>query len=189
MIEHFRVRNYKALKDVSLALTPIHVLIGPNNTGKTSILEAVTALSRSVEFPLETAFTGPWQGSELVWNHHAELPVVLGASVRDTKRAAFDYEVSCRFPFSGRGVIVEGERFQSEGENTELPGSNSTSTAVQRALITSTFPESTRRIASAVVAMDFPSHTTIGGTRDSCRCRLRLARYEISAWNCLALGW
>jgi AAA15 family ATPase/GTPase len=40
MITRFRVRNYKALRDVTLDLTPIHVLIGPNDSGKTSILEA-----------------------------------------------------------------------------------------------------------------------------------------------------
>ena len=31
MITNFRVQNYKALRDVSLKLTPIHVVIGPND--------------------------------------------------------------------------------------------------------------------------------------------------------------
>ena len=44
MITRFQVQNYKALRDVTLDLTPMHVLIGPNDTGKTSILEAMTAL-------------------------------------------------------------------------------------------------------------------------------------------------
>ncbi|MHB1767925.1 MAG: AAA family ATPase [Phycisphaerae bacterium] len=41
MIMQFHVKNYKALRDVTLPLTQIHVLIGPNDSGKTSILEAL----------------------------------------------------------------------------------------------------------------------------------------------------
>jgi AAA15 family ATPase/GTPase len=44
MIRTFRVQNYKALRDVTLELTPMHLLIGPNDSGKTSILEALAAL-------------------------------------------------------------------------------------------------------------------------------------------------
>ena len=43
MLERFHVANYKALKDVSLDLTPIHVLIGPNDAGKTSLLQALAS--------------------------------------------------------------------------------------------------------------------------------------------------
>ena len=66
MITRFHVQNYKALRDVTLDLTPMHVLIGPNDAGKTSILEAITALCRSVDYPLNQAFTGSWQDSDLV---------------------------------------------------------------------------------------------------------------------------
>ena len=62
MITQFRVQNYKALRDVTLDLTPIHVLIGPNDTGKTSILDAVAALCRSVDHDAENTFTGIWDG-------------------------------------------------------------------------------------------------------------------------------
>jgi predicted ATPase len=43
MLSHFSVKNYKCLADESLPLTPIHVLIGQNDTGKTSLLEAMQA--------------------------------------------------------------------------------------------------------------------------------------------------
>jgi AAA15 family ATPase/GTPase len=46
MISHFKVKNYKCLADVSLPLTPIHVLIGQNDTGKTSLFEAIEAAVR-----------------------------------------------------------------------------------------------------------------------------------------------
>ena len=56
MITRFRVQNYKALRDVTLDLTPVHVLIGPNDSGKTSLLEALAALCRSVERPFSEVF-------------------------------------------------------------------------------------------------------------------------------------
>ena len=52
MIEEFYVNNYKCLVDVRLPLTPMHVIIGQNDSGKTSLLEAMLALSRSTERPL-----------------------------------------------------------------------------------------------------------------------------------------
>jgi AAA15 family ATPase/GTPase len=93
MITRFQVQNYKALRDVTLDLTPMHVLIGPNDAGKTSILEAITALCRSVDYPLEQAFTGSWQGSDQVWRHTPDLPVSLGVAVEEEQRQ-FEYQLS-----------------------------------------------------------------------------------------------
>jgi predicted ATPase len=75
MIESFSVNNYKCLVEVSLPLTPIHVIIGQNDSGKTSLLEAMLALSRSTERPLDQAFPGEWQDQELVYDGAAR-PVV-----------------------------------------------------------------------------------------------------------------
>ncbi len=54
MITQFHVANYKALRDVTLDLTPIHVLIGPNGSGKSSILEAAALLSWTVTDPVQS---------------------------------------------------------------------------------------------------------------------------------------
>ncbi len=54
MITQFHVANYKALREVTLDLTPIHVLIGPNGSGKSSILEAVALLSWTVTDPVQS---------------------------------------------------------------------------------------------------------------------------------------
>ena len=43
-LSRFGVKNYKCLGDIDIPLTPIHVLIGPNDSGKTSLLEAMAAL-------------------------------------------------------------------------------------------------------------------------------------------------
>lgn len=110
MITRFHVQNYKALRDVTLDLTPIHVLIGPNDTGKTSILEAMTALCRSVDYPLEQAFAGSWEGSDLVWQHIPDLAVSLRVEVEEVLQ--FEYALSCTFAPNGHSVRRHSENFK-----------------------------------------------------------------------------
>jgi predicted ATPase len=75
MLSHFSVKNYKCLADVSLPLTPIHVLIGQNDTGKTSLFEAIRAALTTLseiqpnKQALDELFRGDWSGRELVWNN------------------------------------------------------------------------------------------------------------------------
>jgi len=46
MIEKLRVRNFRCLRDVEVPLGPLNFLVGPNNTGKSSFLDAIEVLSR-----------------------------------------------------------------------------------------------------------------------------------------------
>jgi AAA15 family ATPase/GTPase len=98
MITRFHVENYKALRDVTLDLTPIHVLIGPNDSGKTSIFEALTALSRMMQHQMNDAFPWRWLGQELVWNRQPSSIVGFRVVVKE-KDKAFEYGVSTRFPW------------------------------------------------------------------------------------------
>ena len=69
MIKTLRVTNYKALRDVEIELTPIHVLIGPNDTGKTSILKEVLAQvdkSAGGFYTEEIRASGTRQGFDIV---------------------------------------------------------------------------------------------------------------------------
>jgi predicted ATPase len=75
MLEYFYTNNYKCLVDVRLPLTPIHVIIGQNDSGKTSVLEAMLALSRSTERPLVQAFPGDWRDRELVFAGEEETVI------------------------------------------------------------------------------------------------------------------
>lgn len=46
MIESVRFKNFKALRDVEIKLERLTVLVGPNASGKTSILQCLHCLSR-----------------------------------------------------------------------------------------------------------------------------------------------
>jgi predicted ATPase len=46
MIHTFRARNYGCLRDVTAALTPLHAFIGPNDSGKSTLLNGMRTLVR-----------------------------------------------------------------------------------------------------------------------------------------------
>lgn len=116
MIEQFSVKNYKALRDVTLDLTPIHVLIGPNDSGKTSILDALAALCRSTDHALPNAFWGSWSGAQLVWGNDPQLDVGFVVNTGE-----FRYELACKF-LAGRSVRTAIEAFsENEADTYEVP--------------------------------------------------------------------
>jgi predicted ATPase len=120
MITRFRVGNYKALRDINLDLTPVQVLIGPNDSGKTSILEALAGVCRSVDHPLTDAFLGAWRGVDLVWQHDPSRMLEFEVEV-EKGGTSLCYELSCRPTSSGRAMKVEAERLVHAGSEISLP--------------------------------------------------------------------
>ncbi len=51
------VQGFRRLRDVKLELRPVSVLIGANGTGKTSLLDALTLLSRSAKGELRKSLS------------------------------------------------------------------------------------------------------------------------------------
>ena len=107
MIKTFHVQNYKALRDVTLELTPLHVLIGPNDSGKTSLLEALRAWSR-IASGQDEAFDGRWTGRQLAWRQ-ADSEVTFDVTGRWDGREVRHF-TRIRFPASGRSIrVVQNE--------------------------------------------------------------------------------
>jgi len=76
MIERVEFRNFKALRDVSLELERLTVLVGPNASGKTSVLEGL--------YHLLVAESGPEKD---YWNsHHLQSMITRGAEDQLTFR-------------------------------------------------------------------------------------------------------
>jgi energy-coupling factor transporter ATP-binding protein EcfA2 len=91
MIKTAAFKNFKALKDVSLDLEPFTVLVGPNGSGKTSILEGLRFLAKHGECPhawrtmkwdsLHTGGKGAAPGDNIVFmcsGDQGRLTVTLG---------------------------------------------------------------------------------------------------------------
>ena len=51
MITRVRIKNFMCLRDVDLALKPLTVLIGENDTGKSSVLEALKLIVKLAPVP------------------------------------------------------------------------------------------------------------------------------------------
>jgi predicted ATPase len=49
MLKELRVRNYKSLEDVAIPLRPLTVFVGPNNAGKSNILDCLLFLRELLE--------------------------------------------------------------------------------------------------------------------------------------------
>ncbi len=48
MIKAIEIEGFRSLRSVRFELRPLNVLIGPNQSGKTNILDALDLLSRAV---------------------------------------------------------------------------------------------------------------------------------------------
>jgi len=118
MIKKLRVKNFKALRDIEIELTPIHVLIGPNDSGKTSILDVLAALCRSVDHKLSQAFLGSWKGTELVWAGNSQLPVTIEADFDDVKVTG--YGITVIFGTRERKVAIQSEFFKEKESTIKL---------------------------------------------------------------------
>ena len=136
MITQFHVKNYKALRDVTLSLTPIHVLIGPNDSGKTSILEAIAALCKSADYPLSQLFPTTSNPSDLLWDTLGDDAASFGAEIADDAIAG-EYHVECAMrpgvgpPLRGNEVWTAKNR-----QPLSIPQANSTGTSLQWAFTT-----------------------------------------------------
>ena len=136
MITQFHVANYKALRDVTLPLTPIHVLIGPNDSGKTSILEAIAALCKSADFPLNQIFPATSNPSDLLWDTLGNDTASFGAEIGDDTGPG-EYRIECVMgPGVDRPARGNEEWIPKNRKPLSIPAANSTGTSLQWASTT-----------------------------------------------------
>jgi len=126
-LSRFGVKNYKCLGDIDIPLTPIHVLIGQNDCGKTSLLEAMAAFCAMSGRPPKTVFPQPWAGRELVRHNspepHIEMYGEWDIHTSHDASAIFSrrrYGLSLDFPVSGQTCIITNQWLQTNGEKRLL---------------------------------------------------------------------
>ena len=99
MITRFSIKNFKALRDITLDLTPRHVLIGPNDTGKTSILQALYGFCQLDTIAPALGFPSPYE--ELPTKGTSLAQFILDGEVETCK-----HSVACKRVYRTRSEKV-----------------------------------------------------------------------------------
>jgi len=130
MLASLHVQNFKCLRAVEVAFGPFTVLIGPNDSGKSSILDALRLLGRTVVEPISAIFKGDDELRLLAWKGGArstkEAPPITWAVELDTFEGRnWRYEMQLRGPEIHERVVSleEGRPAESKvrsWEQTEL---------------------------------------------------------------------
>ena len=160
MITRVSIKNFKAIRDASVDLTPIHLLIGPNDSGKTSVLEAIAAICRSVDHDVRSSFLGRWQGRELVnaLSQSGVVQIEVAVGLTETK---FDYLIKAEFPDSGNQVqwiaadVIQG----ANHSKTNISAENTLSDYARR---------SANQRANAVLQPGWPFAEQVGEAIGGC---------------------
>lgn len=109
----FWVKNFKSLKDVEIKLRDFNLLIGPNASGKTNIIEAFKLLEKIIYHytPYTNPFLEWWGYQNVIWRGNEELPITIGFEMQVSEYKA-SYEIT---------ITGVGGRFEILHENISIP--------------------------------------------------------------------
>lgn len=126
-LSRFGVKNYKCLGEIDIPLTPIHVLIGQNDCGKSSLLEAMEAFFATAEKPVAAVFPEPWNGRELVRHTSGEPQIELcgewGGHVSNNNAPftrGLRYGLSLEYPSTGHTCNVIDQWIETDGKKRPM---------------------------------------------------------------------
>lgn len=96
MLKQVQFQNFKCLRDVTVDLTPLTVLIGPNNAGKSSFLQAIRYVQQAaVGFPRVfhdgSLFSGDSMFRHLVWMGDPELSMRFSCELERHEAPTIEY--------------------------------------------------------------------------------------------------
>jgi energy-coupling factor transporter ATP-binding protein EcfA2 len=109
MLTRAEIKGFKCLHDVSVPLGPFNVLIGPNDSGKSSFLQAVGEIGRSLTpgGPRMVSMP-PGNRSVRLWTEDSDVMEAVGGGRRSfhvrgagTDHSGFGHEVMRRREFTG----------------------------------------------------------------------------------------
>jgi predicted ATPase len=108
MLQQLRIQNYKCLQDVTVEFGDFTVLIGPNDCGKSSILEVIRSLS-AIASGKGLQFKENRLLSNLIWRK--DLSLLINWEVKGlTNTNGFDFQIRLnpRDDSIGERLIVDG---------------------------------------------------------------------------------
>jgi predicted ATPase len=120
MLDRIHIENYKCLRDVTVGLGDFTILIGPNDSGKSSFLEAIQTFGKILQLGYPAVFRGDRSVADLVWRKDPESHIALevaGTTPRHRFVYRLEFPVAERPPFES--LELDGEMsFRTEGIRT-----------------------------------------------------------------------
>lgn len=91
MITRIEALNYRCLRYIARSLSPVHVLVGPNGSGKTTFLDVIAFLSKLVSDGLESALSERTKNPlDLRWSREpGVIELAIEASIPPQLRERF----------------------------------------------------------------------------------------------------
>lgn len=109
MLQHLRLENWTSFGEGPLArhrlvFSPLTLLVGPNASGKSNVLDALRFLQgMALDYPLGDVLRGRWEGQRQVWpGIRGQLP-----EAPRTNHQSFAIESSWRLGTTSLGHVVE----------------------------------------------------------------------------------
>ncbi len=97
MIDHLRVQNFKSLIDVSVDFEPLTILVGPNDSGKTSLLDALHTVSKTSSSPIQQALA-EFEGFENLVSYKDTTKTISWNLRGHQGSDTFDYQLAIGAP-------------------------------------------------------------------------------------------
>jgi predicted ATPase len=98
MIKKLQVKNYKSLKNLDLELGNRNILVGPNMSGKSNLIDCLRFLSRICISGVTQAFLDRGGFQEVVWKGKEEGPIYFGLTIKQNRnieeQKIYEYEIS-----------------------------------------------------------------------------------------------
>ena len=116
MIKRMRICNFKSLRDTVIELGKFNVLIGPNASGKTNIIQALKLLRDIMDPGVLNPFADYWGYANAVWMRDESLNVRFELDFTDGSR--YELEVTGaggRFEVVREFVKIDSLRVRREG--------------------------------------------------------------------------
>lgn len=99
MLKRFRVRNYLSLLDVNLELTERNVLVGPNMSGKSNLVDCLRFLAQAAQTGVVKALVDRGGFSEVLWkgtpaDHRICITLDFDELTPEGSHSRYGYEIS-----------------------------------------------------------------------------------------------
>ncbi len=114
MIKKVRIHNFLSLREVTLELGVNNVIVGPNMSGKSNLIDCFRFLSTMVTQGLNKAFLDRGGFQEVIWKGGVESRISIGLTAEDpfkpkSPKKEYDYEITILGGQTGT-IAVEKEK-------------------------------------------------------------------------------